>query len=447
MNNIINKWTELYRQKLMTPEEAVSHIPQGAFIAVPLGNGQPPSLINAMALRMASGELRGCEYLCAISSRIMELHKPDVISNIAKHGNVLDVMYNGPLDRFFVNSGAYSYVPHRLFDGPKMVEVANMKAALITVSPMDEHGYFSTGLNPDYIYGFINHSPECRIIAEVNANMPRTYGNNHFHISELTAITENNAPLVELPEIPLNEKDNRIGQYVADLVPDGACIQLGIGSIPNAVAQHLSDKKDLGIHSEMLCDSMVDLYEKGVITCSRKQFMPKKWVACFALGSKKLYSFVKENPLVEMHSCEFVNDPYNIGLNDNVISINSTLEVDLTGQCASESIGRSMYSGAGGQIDFIEGAWRSKGGKAILALYSTYDDKETGRPGSRITPMLKPGSFITTGRNDVQYIVTEFGVAQLKGFNLRDRARALISVAHPDFRDQLEFEAKKLNYM
>lgn len=447
MNKIMNKWTELYSQKLMTPEQAVKLIPQGAFIAVPLGNGQPPSLINAMALRMASGDLRDCEYLCAISSRIMELHKPDVISNITKHNNVLDVMYNGPLDRFFVNSGAYSYVPHRLFDGPKMVEVAHMKAALITVSPMDEHGYFSTGLNPDYIYGFINHSPECRIIAEVNENMPRTYGNNHFHITELAAITENNAALVELPEIPLNDRDNLIGQHVANLVPDGACIQLGIGSIPNAVAMHLSDKKELGIHSEMLCDSMVDLYEQGIITCSRKKFMPRKWLACFALGTKKLYNFVRENPLVEMHSCEYVNDPYNIGLNDNVVSINSTLEVDLTGQCASESIGRSMYSGAGGQIDFIEGAWRSKGGKAILALYSTYDDKETGKPCSRITPMLKPGSFVTTGRNDVQYIVTEYGVAQLKGYNLRDRARSLISVAHPDFRDQLEFEAKKMKYM
>lgn len=443
----MNKWKELYKQKLMTAEEAVKVIPQGAFIAVPLGNGQPPSLINAMALRMASGDLRGCEYLCAISSRILELHKPDVIANIAKHNNTLDVMYNGPLDRYFVNSGAYSYVPHRLFDGPKMVEVAHMKAALITVAPMDEHGYFSTGLNPDYIYGFINHSPECRIIAEVNENMPRTYGHNHFHITELAAITENSVPLVELPDIPLNERDNKIGEFVADLVPDGGCLQLGIGSIPNAVAQHLSNKKELGIHSEMLCDSMVDLYDQGIITCTRKNFMPKKWIACFALGSKKLYDFVKENPLVEMHSCELVNDPYNIGLNDNVISINSTLEIDLTGQCASESIGRSMYSGAGGQIDFIEGAWRSKGGKAILALYSTYKEKETGELKSRITATLKPGSFITTGRNDVQYIVTEYGVAQLKGYNLRDRVRALISVAHPDFRKDLEADAKKLNYL
>ncbi|HNX24699.1 MAG TPA: acetyl-CoA hydrolase/transferase C-terminal domain-containing protein [Spirochaetota bacterium] len=442
----MEKWNEIYKQKLMSADDAVKFIPQGAFLAVPLGNGQPPALINAMAGRMSSGELRGCEYLCAISSRIMEIHKPDVLSNINKY-NTMDVMYNGPLDRYFVNSGLYSYVPHRLFDGPKMIEVANMKVAMITVSPMDDHGYFSTGINPDYIYGFINHSPGCRIIAEVNENMPRTFGNNHFHINELTAITENNVPLVELPEIPVNEKDSRIGEYIAELVPDGACLQLGIGSIPNAVAQHLCDKKELGVHSEMLCDSMVDLYEKGIITCSRKQFMPRKWLACFALGTKKLYNFVKENPLVEMHSCEVVNDPYNIGLNDNVISINSTLEVDLAGQCASESIGGNMYSGAGGQIDFIEGAWRSKGGKAILALYSTYEKKDTGELKSRIVPLLTSGAFVTTGRNDVQYIVTEYGVAQLKGLNMRNRVEALISVSHPDFRDWLRSEAKKLKYL
>ena len=443
----MNRWKDLYNEKLMSAEDAVKLIPQNVFISTSLANGQPPALINAMARRMASGNLCGCEYLCAITSRLLEIHKQEVLSEIKAHNNILDVMYNGPLDRHFVNSGAFSYVPHRLFDGPKMIEIAGMKVALITVSPMDDHGYFSTGLHPDYIYGFINHSPGCIILAEVNGNMPRTYGYNHFHITELASITENNVPLVELPEIPLNDRDNRIGEYVADLVPDGACIQLGIGSIPNAVAQHLSYKKELGIHSEMLCDSMVDLYDKGVITGTRKKFMPKKWIACFALGSKKLYDFVKENPLVEMHSCELVNDPYNIGQNDNVISINSTLEIDLAGQCASESIGLNMYSGAGGQIDFIEGAWRSKGGKAILALYSTYDDKQTGKPMSRIRPTLKPGSYVTTGRNDVQYIVTEHGVAYLKGLNTGDRVRALISVAHPDFRDELAFEAKKMKYL
>lgn len=441
-----NKVKDLYKSKLMTAEEAVKLIPQNSFIATPLTNGQPPKLINAMAHCMASGELRGCEFLGCLSVRFMDIHKPEILAEINKY-NTIDVMYSGPIERYFINEGLYSFVPHRLFDGPKMVEVANMKAALITVSPMDEHGFFSTGIHPDYIYGFIHHSPGCKIIVEVNENMPRTYGNNHFHISEIAAVVENNEPLVCLPEIPVNEKDELIGQYIAELVPDGACLQLGIGTIPNAVALHLKDKKDLGIHSEMLCDSMVDLYEQGVITGRRKNFMPRKWVACFAFGSQKLYDFVRENPMVEMHSCEITNDPYYIGLNDNVISINSTLEVDLAGQCASEAIGTKVYSGAGGQMDFVEGAWRSKGGKAFLALYSTYEDKTTGELKSRIVPTLTPGAYVTTTRNDTQYVVTEYGVAYLKGYNMRDRVKSLIRIAHPDFRDWLTFEAKKLNYI
>lgn len=440
-----NKWKEMYKEKLMTAEEAVKLIPDNSFVATPLTNGQPPKIINAMAQRMAAGDLKGVEYLCSLAVRFLELHKPEVIDKICQY-NTLDVMYNGPIERYLLNQGLYHYVPHRLFDGPKMVEVANMQAALITVSPMDKHGFFSTGIHPDYIYGFINHSPQCKILAEVNENMPRTYGHNHFHISELAALVENNEPLVSLPEIPLNEKDEIIGQYIADLVPDGACLQLGIGSIPNAVAKHLDNKKNLGIHSEMLCDSMVDLYEKGVITGCKKCFMPKKWIACFAFGTKKLYDFVNENPMVEMHGCELVNDPYLIGKNDNVVSINSTLEIDLYGQCASEAIGTKMYSGAGGQMDFIEGAWRSKGGKAFLALYSTYVDKTTGEMKSRIVPKLEKGALITTTRNDTQYIVTEYGVAYLKGYNLRERAKALINIAHPDFRDWLLAETRKMNY-
>lgn len=443
---MLSKWQEMYNGKLVTAEEAVNLIPQGAFICSPLTNGQPPSLLNAMAKRMADGDLRGAEYLCSLAIRPLEMHKSDVIARISEH-NVIDVMYSGPLERYFLSKGLYSYVPHRLFDGPMMIErYGGMDVAVITVSPMDRHGFLSTGVNPDYIYGFIHHSPGCMILAEVNEYMPRTYGVNQFHISELTAVVEHNLPLFALPEIPLNDKDNLIGQHIAELVPDGACLQLGIGTIPNAVAKHLVNKKDLGIHSEMLCDSMIDLYEQGVITGRKKTLLPKKWVASFAFGSQRLYDFVRENPMVEMHNAEFVNDPYNIGLNDNVVSINSTLEIDLTGQCASEAIGRHMYSGAGGQIDFTEGAWRSRGGKAFLALYSTYSTK-SGELKSRIVPDLAQGALVTTTRNDVQYVVTEYGVAYLKGSNLRKRAASLIRIAHPDFRDQLSFEAKRLHYL
>jgi acyl-CoA hydrolase len=429
----------------MTAEDAVKLIPDNILLAGALTNGQPPALLNAMSKRMADGDLRGVTYMCSLAVRPLELHNPATIEKINLY-NAVDVMYSGPIERYYLNQGLFSYIPHRLFDGPQMAGNVGMEAAVITVSPMDRHGYFSTGTNPDYLYGFVKHNPGCLILAEVNEHMPRTFGNNHFHVTELNAIVENNVPLVTLPDMPLSDKDDLIGQYIAEYVPDGACLQLGIGTIPNAVARHLSDKKDLGIHSEMLCDNMLDLYEQGAITGRRKRLLPGKWAACFALGSQRLYDFIHENPLVEMHDSEFVNDPCNIGLNDNVIAINATLEVDLAGQCASEAIGTRQYSGSGGQVDFMEGAWRSKGGKAFLALYSTYTDK-SGTVKSRINPTLSPGSMVTTTRNDVQYVVTEYGVADLKGYNLRKRTRALINIAHPDFRDWLTFEAQKLNYL
>jgi len=440
-----SRWQELYAQKLKTADEAVKLIPHGVLMATSLTNGQPPALLNALARRMAEGDLREVTYMCSLAVRPTELHNPETIEKINRY-NQLDAMYAGPIERYFVQQGSYSYIPHRLFDGPLMTERVGMGAAVITVSPMDRHGFFSMGTNPDYLYGFIRHNPGCIILAEVNAHMPRTFGNNYFHISELAAVVENDTPLFTLPDIPFDEKDELIGQFIAERVPDGACLQLGIGSIPNAVAKALMNKKELGIHSEMLCDSMIDLYEAGVITGTRKSLMPRKWVACFVFGSQRLYDFIAENPMVEMHDSEFVNDPYNIGLNENVVSINATLEVDLSGQCASEAIGTRQYSGAGGQMDFVEGAWRSRGGQAFLALYSTYTTKD-GEMKSRIAPTLSPGSMITTTRNDVQYIVTEYGIARLKGFDIKRRVKELISIAHPDFRDWLSFEAGKLKYI
>jgi len=227
-------------------------------------------------------------------------------------------------------------------------------------------------------------------------------------------------------------------------VTDGACVQIGIGGMPNAVAKYLTDKNDLGVHSEMLADSMVDLFNAGVITGARKNINRNKMVACFALGSKNLYDFINNNPFVEIHCSTYVNDPYIIGLNDNVVSVNATLEVDLTGQCCSESIGTMQYSGTGGPVDFIRGAWRSKGGKAFLALYSTFTDKQ-GKEHSRIQPTLTPGSVVTTPRYEVDYLVTEYGMVKLKGDEMRTRVQKIISIAHPAFRDELTFEARKRN--
>ena len=440
------KWEKVYEEKLKTAEEAVKLINSGMLIASGAINAQPVELGNALANRMATGEIKDARVLFSLSARPSGFHNPEIIAKINENNNVLDAMYAGPLERYFLAQKLYSYVPHRLFDGPLMTARVGLHAAIIVVSPMDKNGYLSTGINPDYVYGFIRRNPGCVIIAEVNKYMPKAYGNNHFHISELAAVVQNDLPLVELPVFPLTQKDELIGQFIAERVPDGACLQLGIGNIPNAVAKYLTHKKDLGVHSEMLCDSFVDLYEAGAITGAKKKLMPRKWVSSFAFGSQRLYDFIADNPLVEMHDSEFVNDPYNIGLNDNVVSINSTLEVDLTGQCASDAIGNIQYSGAGGQMDFIEGAWRSNGGQAFLALYSTYETKE-GEPKSRIVPFLREGAMVTTTRNDVQYVVTEYGVAWLKGFNLRHRAKELIRISHPDFRDELTFGAKKLGYL
>jgi 4-hydroxybutyrate CoA-transferase len=440
------RWQEMYRSKLKTAEEAVKVIDNGILIASASINGQPPQLVDALVRRMASGEIRDARFLFSLSVRMTALHDPEIIEQCSQHNNTLDTMYAGPLERYFLEQGSYSYVPHRLADGPLMTARVGMGAALITVSPMDRHGFFSTGINPEYIYGFIRRNPGCMILAEVNNYMPRTFGNNHFHISELTAVVENDVPLFELPSIPISEQDELIGQFIAERVPDGACLQLGIGGMPNAVAKYLTHKKDLGIHTEMLCDTMVDLYEAGAINGSKKKLLPRKWAACFAMGTKRLYDFMADNPMIEMHDSEWINDPYNISLNDNVVSINATLEVDLSGQCASEAIGTRQYSGAGGQMDFTEGAWRSNGGQAFLALYSTYKDK-SGILHSSIVPTLTPGAMVTTTRNDVQYVVTEFGVARLKGFDLRQRVKDLVRIAHPDFRDMLMEEARKLKYI
>lgn len=439
-------WKEMYRSKLVSVEDAVATIKSGDLLCSPLTNGQPVALTNALTKRMLDGKLQGLNVISALEARFLDMYQPEIMQKIARD-NAIEIMYCGPISRHYVRQGICTYTAHRMFEGPKIAAQRGVNVAMITVSPMDRHGFFSMGTNPDYMWGMIRHCmPDIRIIAEVNEHMPRTYGTNHFHISEVDLIVEHNEPMLQLPDIPITSEDEAIGSLIAEQVPDGACLQIGIGGIPNAVARHLFNKKDLGIHTEMLCDSLVDLYEAGAITCKRKSHLPLKWVASFAVGSQRLYDFMNENPMVEMHNSELVNDPYIIGLNDNVVSINSTLEVDLTGQCASEALGTLQYSGAGGQMDFIEGAWRSKGGKAYLATYSTYADKE-GKLHSKIVPTLTPGAQVTTPRGDVQYVVTEYGIAYLKGKNLRQRVEELVSIAHPDFRDWLRSEARRLKFL
>mgnify|MGYP005648932635 CR=1 FL=1 len=322
------------------------------------------------------------------------------------------------------------------------------------LSPPDENGYCSFGISVDYTKPAAESSRI--VIAQINEQMPRTLGDSFIHVSQLDYIVEYNEPILELgaPTEAQSEAEKElyvarvvaemdIGGYCAELIDDGACLQLGIGAIPDAVLSFLGDKKDLGIHTEMFSDGVVDLINKGVITCARKNFNPGKAVANFLMGTRKLYDFVHNNPFVEMHPVYYTNDPCIIGQNDNMVAINSCLQVDLLGQVASDTIGSIQFSGVGGQVDFVRGSSRSRGGKSILAFPSTAG----GDKLSRIVPRLDEGAAVTTSRNDVHYFVTEHGIADMRGKSIRERAVALISIAHPDFREQLTRELSRMSVL
>jgi acyl-CoA hydrolase len=410
-----HRWEEIYRQKLCSADDCAKLLRDGDFIFASLANGQPQAIGQAIAKRMREDGLRDLAYVAGLDIKWMDFFSPELQDRIS-----ISSGFVGEATRRGVQQGIYSYCPNRLWQSIEIVRdyltELNKGAAVCVVAPMDEHGYFSTGCDADLSWGAAHMGLFKHVIVEVNENMPRTFGNNH--INEISAICENHTPLVELPIIPITREDEMIGQYIADLIDDGACIQIGIGGMPNAVAKYLKDKKDLGVHSEMLTDSMVDLYYDGAINNTKKNINPYKMIGSFALGTKKLYDFINNNPGVEMHCTSYVNDPYVIGQNDNLISVNGTVEVDVAGQAASESMGYAQYSGPGGQLDFVQGAWRSKGGKSFLTFYSTYTDKE-GRLRSTITPTLSTGMFVTTARPEVDYIVTEYGVAHLKGWDMR----------------------------
>jgi len=305
---------------------------------------------------------------------------------------------------------------------------------------MDRHGYMSLGTSVEYT------STAARVakvlLLEVSEHMPRIHGRSFIHISEATAVVENHTPLPELPNPALRPEDEAIGGYIAEFVPDGATIQLGIGGIPNAVAQYLMQRKELGIHTEMFTDSMVDMIEDGIATGRKKTLHPQKAVFTFAGGSKRTYDFLDDNPHCETHPVSYTNDPATIARNNELMSVNAAIEVDLTGQCCAESIGHVQFSGTGGQADFVRGAFNSPGGKSFIALYSTAKSGEV----SRIVPTLAPGAVVTTSRQDIHYLVTEHGVALLKGKSVAERAKAIIGLAHPKFRPWLTEEAGRLGY-
>jgi 4-hydroxybutyrate CoA-transferase len=425
----MNNWREAYKTKIVTAAEAVNAVKSGDRVVIGHACGEPPTLVSALVDRAA--QLRNVEIVHMVAMGPAKYTQPGMEASF--HHNALFV---GGSTRKSVEEKRADYTPCFFSEIPRLFRdgVLPVNVALIQVTPPDEDGFCSYGVSVDYTQPAAECAPV--VIAQMNSRMPRT-GGAKIHLDKITCIVLKDEPLIELKPPQIGEIEKKIGENVAALIPDGATLQLGIGAIPDAVLLFLGGKKDLGIHSEMFSDGVVFLAESGVITNSKKTVNPGKFVATFLMGTQKLYDFVHNNPAVELLPVDQVNDPCIIGQHKDMMSINSALQVDLMGQVNAEMIGSKQYSGIGGQVDYVRGTSRSAGGKSIIALPST----AAGGKISRIAIELDRGSAVSTSRNDVHYIVTEHGVAQLRGKNLRERARALIAIAHPDFRASLEAEA------
>jgi acetyl-CoA hydrolase len=428
-------WADLYRSRRTTPEEAVKVIGSGGRVFL-TGNCSVPQAVTA-ALVDHARTLEDVTIYQVLTVGAAGFAAPEMEGHI----RVNTLFISGDV-RKAVNEGRADFTPVFLSEIPRLFRTLLIPdVALIHVSPPDEHGFCSYGVE----VGVSKTAAEVArvVIAEVNPRMPRTLGDSFIHISKIDHIVEVDYALPEFEMSAPSEEQDKMGRLIADLIEDGSTLQTGIGGIPNAVLTYLQGKKDLGIHTELFSDGVIDLVEIGIINNEKKTLHPGKIIAGFVLGTQRLYDFIHDNPIVELHPTEYVNDPFRVAQNVRMIAINSAIEVDLTGQVCADSIGHSFYSGVGGQVDFIRGASRSEGGKPIIALPSTAKNGEF----SRIVLALKPGAGVVTTRNDVHYIVTEFGVAHLYGKTIRERVEALINIAHPDFREGLEAEARAVNYL
>lgn len=428
-------WIDDYKGKLCTPDEAVQGIKSGDRVYISGNAATPFPILEALAKR--KDQFQNVELVHVLLLGEDPLSKPEMEGHF-RHNS----LFVGPADRSAVNEGRADYVPVHLHDVPRVLrEKLPLDVAIVHLSPPDEHGFMSFGV--EVMAGKLAVENARHIIALVNNKMPRTHGDSFVHVSRVHKIVEISMELPELPRGTFSKLEERIAKYITDLIEDGSTLQLGIGAIPDAVLAGLEGKKDLGIHTEMVSDGVMEAIEKGIITGSRKTLHPGKVVSTFILGTRKLYKFVHDNPIFELHPVEYTNNPFVIAQNEKMISINSALEVDLTGQVCADSIGPYIYSGFGGQVDFVRGAAESKGGKPIIALPSTAKNGTI----SRIVPYLKKGAGVVTSRADVRYIVTEYGVAELFGKNLKERAKALIEIAHPKFREELERAAYERNLL
>lgn len=435
-------WLQKYKSKITTAEEAVKAIKSNDKIIVQPGCAAPMELIKAMVDRKEDLFDVTIYHILVVGD--LPYTKPGMEKHF-KH----KAFFIGGNTRKAVNEGRAEFVPIFLSEVTLLFKKGIIKpnVALIHVSPPDEHGFCSYGID----VGNIKTPAEKAdiVIAQVNPNMPRGLGNSFIHINKLDYVVEHETPLLELPQIDPNATKeildvyDKIGMHIAEMIEDGSTLQMGIGAIPDSVMRYLKDKKDLGIHTEMFSDGIVELVQEGIINGEQKTIHHGKIIAGFALGTKKSYDFIDNNPIIEFHPQEYVNDPFIIAQNKKMIAINSAIEIDLTGQVCSDSIGTKFYSGIGGQVDFIRGAAHSEGGKPIIALPSTTKDGKI----SRIVPTLKPGAGVVTSRGDVHYVVTEYGTAHLFGKSVQERVRALINVAHPDFREELEKFAKEIYHI
>lgn len=434
-------WTSIYQSRITTAEDAVRCIKSHQRIFL-TGNVSVPQKCLAALVEYAPN-LENVEICQALTIGPADYVKPEMAGHLRV--NTLFISHNV---RKAVQEGHADFTPVLLSEFPLLFKrgLLPLDAAIIHVSPPDEHGFCSLGVE----VGLTKSPAESAkiIIAEVNQQMPRTLGDSFIHVSRLNYIVPVNYPI---PEMAMAEEGNsdvveKIAGYISDLIPDGATMQLGIGAIPDAVLKYLHNKKDLGVHSELFSDGVIDLVNEGVLTNARKTLHTGKIIAGFMLGTKALYDWADDNPLIEFHRTEYVNDPFVIAQNERMVAINSAIEVDLTGQVCADSIGPKLYSGVGGQLDFIYGASRSKGGVPIIALPSTTTLRD-GRLVTRVAAMLKQGAGVVTSRNHVRYVVTEYGVADLYGKTIRSRAQQLINIAHPDFRADLHKQAAELNYL
>ncbi|WP_153146712.1 acetyl-CoA hydrolase/transferase family protein [Dechloromonas sp. H13] len=426
----------LYQQKRMSATDAVRVVRNGETIIVPTAVGEPPVLLTALSERRR--EFRDVKVSQILAVRKYGYLDPETIEHV-RH----EAYFFSGASRAGGQEGWIDYIPAYFSELPSLIKNDLIPADVVfsLASPMDEHGYFSLALAADYTMAAIEKARA--VVLEVNPNVPFANGDCHIHISQVTALTESEEPILEVGLPKIGPVQEAIGKYVADMIPDGATLQIGYGGIPDAVVMQLTHKHDLGIHTEMVGDGIMTLVEAGVVTNRKKNYHHGKMLATFALGSKKLYQFMHRNPALEMHPVDFTNDPYLAGQNDNLHAINATMQIDFMGQCGSESLGFAPYSGTGGQSDFVRAANRSNGGKAFIVLPSTAKNDTI----SRIVPTLSPGTHVSTGKNDINYVVTEFGVAQLRGKTAKQRCESLIAIAHPDFRGELREMAKKMKLL